>query len=440
MDVDLDRTPQQDPRSVVSSTTLITGTDKHIPYEPSQEHEQDSLMETFHAMKQREDFYKVGDYLRSSSSSSSISSSSIRSSSSSSSPPPSSPISSLAVDADCRTKMIQWGFTIVDHCDLHRETVAVAAKILDRFLDVSPWALQHRTTFQLASVTCLWTSIKIHESTAIAASTMANLGRNLFTTRQIEEMERHVFRANGWLLHPPTAHSFGRVLASWAVAQQQQHQQQQHRHHQQQQQQQQPILNHHHTETLMELINVQLDAAVLDYELSVSVPPSMIALCAVQNAIEGMTPSSSSSSSAVSAASIMFHRLCDAAGFDVVNDQSTTTTVNAVMERLHVGLVETCTNRIPLPTTTCHHQRRFKHHHTTSSTLPPQNQQQGQQQIRHSSSPTTMKEGSGSTSCGPQSPFSSSPSSSSPKSVVPAMASSSSKTTTATAVVATATS
>lgn len=253
----------------------------------------DSHIEQLQAMKRREGDYKVGDYLtnRHHKLARSASSSAARTSSSLSPAVVDGEYASPflePIDVDCRYRMCEWSFAVVDHYQFERQTVGIAMNLLDRFLNnvtddddhdtIS--ALTDRSTFRLAAMTCLYTAIKIAEPYKLSIDAMASLGRNSYSKRQIEDMERTILTTNRWLLHPPTASMFGHVIARWLSS----------------------VDDRYDLDTLLELVNVQLDAAILDYELSCSnnrinvsqvvITPSMVALCAVQNAMEGMNVAS----------------------------------------------------------------------------------------------------------------------------------------------------
>ena len=205
--------------------------------------DKDTVVSSIRALRRRETKYVTGDYLHQ----------------------PALLSCEDPVDADCRSQMCQWCLQIVDHCKFNRETVAYAMNFLDRFLEVTSWALVDRSAFQLAAITSLYTAVKIHEPQAISIDTMAVLSRNVYSVEQIEAMERVMLQANQWLTHAPTSFMFAHYyceLISQADSRFQ-------------------------LETLMDLTKIQLESALQDYELSM-IPPSSIAFAAVMNAAEGM--------------------------------------------------------------------------------------------------------------------------------------------------------
>jgi hypothetical protein len=210
----------------------------------------DDCLEALQAMKRRECNYRIGDYLHRNDQEG-------------------PPIRSH-VNADCRYQMCRWSFTMIDYLHYHKNDVAVAMYILDRFLDVSPWVLTDRSTFQLASITCLYMSIKLNETVGVALDMMVQVSHGSFTVRQFETMERIILHATKWRINPPTPMQMGHLLARW--------------------------LSCHDKrlpfETLLDLINMQVVTALLDYGM-VTVAPSLVAVAALLNAVECMGVTSS---------------------------------------------------------------------------------------------------------------------------------------------------
>lgn len=119
---------------------------------------------------------------------------------------------SLSADEDCRNKMTVWCYTLVDGCNFQVETVEVALSLLDRFVCKSRTAQEDRVTFQLASMACLYTCVKVHEEMAMNPTTVAMLSNGVFSPEDIEGMERDVLSSVCWRVHPPTMTSFCRLL------------------------------------------------------------------------------------------------------------------------------------------------------------------------------------------------------------------------------------
>jgi hypothetical protein len=114
------------------------------------------------------------------------------------------------VDRECRSKMAEWCFQVVDFCKFNRETVSIAMSYLDRFL-MTPAGLEaimDRKIFQLAAMTSLYTAIKVHEPEAMEPKVVASLSRGAYTEDEVTKMERRILMAIQWRMNPPTAMSF----------------------------------------------------------------------------------------------------------------------------------------------------------------------------------------------------------------------------------------
>ena len=200
-------------------------------------------------MRRREHDYRVHNYIES--------------------PLPANTKGQKLVDIQSRRQMCEWSYQIIDHCGFDKETVSIAMNLLDRFLASSPWALTDMSAFQLASISALYTTIKIHEAQAIAVESMVVLSRDVYTEQQIEGMERLMLEATKWLLNPPTATAFGWRLAKIFSTMD-------------------PV--RFPFDALLDRINRQLEAAVKHFLLC-TMSQSLLAIGALMNALEsfGMT-------------------------------------------------------------------------------------------------------------------------------------------------------
>lgn len=111
----------------------------------------------------------------------------------------------------CRKLMAEWCLEVVDQCGLQKETAAIATNMLDRFLATQKGTkevLKSRYLFQLASMTTLYTAIKVHEPEAVTPETCVRLSRGVFTVQEIEEMEVTILSAVQWRTNPPTPLTF----------------------------------------------------------------------------------------------------------------------------------------------------------------------------------------------------------------------------------------
>lgn len=120
------------------------------------------------------------------------------------------PCHASPVDAECRFKMVEWCYQVVDFCKFGRETVAIAMSYLDRYLmtEAGRPALDDRKIFQLAAITSVYTAIKIHEPQAMESKVVAKLSRGTYTEQQVTDMEMSILVAIEWRMNPPTALSF----------------------------------------------------------------------------------------------------------------------------------------------------------------------------------------------------------------------------------------
>eukprot|EP00980_Cylindrotheca_fusiformis_P011802 scaffold2816_cov121-Cylindrotheca_fusiformis.AAC.18 len=167
-----------------------------------------------------------------------------------------------AVDESCRTVMAEWCMQMIDYCGFNHETVAISMNMLDRFVRQSRLALVDRNVFQLASVACLYSSIKVHEHKAVPSDTMATLSRNKYDRNQIEAMEQLILKTLKWRCHPPTTFTFGYYYCK--------------------------LVGGLDFDALWEDVETQLDSVLNNYQLALA-PSSYVAFAAVFNAIEGTT-------------------------------------------------------------------------------------------------------------------------------------------------------
>lgn len=169
------------------------------------------------------------------------------------------------VDELCRRLMAEWCVKVVDRCSFARETAAIAMSMLDRFLATPQGseAITSRNVFQLASMTCLYTAIKVHESEALQPQTIVQLSRGIFTIHDIEKMELRILFAIRWRTNPPTPLVFVQhFLAAAATSSQ-------------------GAIQYHHQ--LLEFATLQIELTLVDYKYAI-IRPSSIAYASLSNA------------------------------------------------------------------------------------------------------------------------------------------------------------
>lgn len=185
-------------------------------------------------------------------------------------------ISIDAIDVDCRTKMVAWCYQVVDFCRFHRETVAIAINLLDRFVATptaaATAAKADRKRYQLAAMTSLYTAVKIHEPEAMDPKLVSTLSRGTYQPHEIEAMEKQILDALTWRVNPPTAMAFVRQYmtlisnsTSSAV----------------------PALDEYTEATIHDLTKFQTELAVSEYDF-LGVRPSVLAFCAFMNSLESV--------------------------------------------------------------------------------------------------------------------------------------------------------
>eukprot|EP00533_Pseudo-nitzschia_delicatissima_P015778 CAMPEP_0197279038 /NCGR_PEP_ID=MMETSP1432-20130617/19486_1 /TAXON_ID=44447 /ORGANISM="Pseudo-nitzschia delicatissima, Strain UNC1205" /LENGTH=299 /DNA_ID=CAMNT_0042745499 /DNA_START=28 /DNA_END=927 /DNA_ORIENTATION=+ len=155
----------------------------------------EQTLETIHAMRRQEELaYSVSDYL--------------------SCLPQTNAALETPVDASCRQVMAKWCDEIAAFCDYKRETVAIAMNCLDRFMQ-SPSGhevLLDRNQYQLAAMTALYSSVKIHEQEAMDPRLVSTLSRGVHSAQAVEAMESKMLNAIKWRVNPPTAMGFVRSM------------------------------------------------------------------------------------------------------------------------------------------------------------------------------------------------------------------------------------
>lgn len=153
----------------------------------------EDALETIHTMRRQEELaYSVSDYL---------------------SCLPQTPLET-PVDASCRNLMAKWCSEIAEFCKYKKETVAIAMNCLDRFM-ASPSGykvLLDRNQYQLAAMTALYSSVKVHEQEAMDPNLVSSLSRGVHSAQAVEAMESKMLNAIQWRVNPPTAMSFVRSM------------------------------------------------------------------------------------------------------------------------------------------------------------------------------------------------------------------------------------
>lgn len=110
-----------------------------------------------------------------------------------------------------REKICHWTYSVIDHFDLHRETVAISLDFFDRYI-ASRGNKCDGNLALLTSLTTLYIAIKVHEKKKIKLSTLTQLSRGQFGPHDIERMELEILHSLSWLVHPPSVVEFVSLL------------------------------------------------------------------------------------------------------------------------------------------------------------------------------------------------------------------------------------
>jgi len=171
------------------------------------------------------------------------------------------------VDEDCRVKMCEWCYQVVDFCKFRRETVGIGMSYLDRYLCTLKGrdALCNRKEYQLAAMTALYIAIKLHEPLEMETSLLADLSRGCYTEMEFVGMEQTILQALKFRVNGPTALGF--VLQFMSLV---------------------PSTIHPSVAVvIMDYARFQTELAVSDHKF-VAIKPSELGLAAVLNALEAL--------------------------------------------------------------------------------------------------------------------------------------------------------
>lgn len=173
------------------------------------------------------------------------------------------------VDAYARQRIAKWCTGVIKAFNCHTEIVEIAMSCLDRFVSTEngKTILLDRSEYQLAALTALYTSVKIHNSTALSPGLMAQLSRHQYNENEIEAMERRMLDAIQWRVNPPTATAFVRAYLDMS-----------------------PVwkcLDTYTEDVILELVRCQTNLSIIDFELSTS-KASHIAIASLLNATKSV--------------------------------------------------------------------------------------------------------------------------------------------------------
>lgn len=171
------------------------------------------------------------------------------------------------VDEDCRVKMCEWCYQVVDFCKFRRETVGIGMSYLDRYMcsKKGKKALGDRKEYQLVAMTCLYIAIKLHEPLEMETSLLADLSRGCYTEMEFANMEQCILEAIEWRVSGPTPLAFVLHYISFLP----------------------DIISSSVVEAIFDYARYQTELAIGDHYF-VKSKPSAIGMAALLNALEGM--------------------------------------------------------------------------------------------------------------------------------------------------------
>ena len=171
------------------------------------------------------------------------------------------------VDEDCRVKMCEWCYQVVDFCKFRRETVGIGMSYLDRYMcsKKGKKALGDRKEYQLVAMTCLYIAIKLHEPLEMETSLLADLSRGCYTEMEFANMEKTILEAIEWRVSGPTPLAFVLHFISFLPN----------------------IISSSVVEAIFDYARYQTELAIGDHYF-VKSKPSVVGMAALLNALEGM--------------------------------------------------------------------------------------------------------------------------------------------------------
>jgi Cyclin, N-terminal domain len=175
----------------------------------------------------------------------------------------------VTIDAVARGKMVHWCCQVVHFCRLEIETVSIAMNYADRMCVQDPAILTDPARYKLVVMTALYTAAKIHASEALGPTLVSHLSSESYSAKDIEQQERELMAALQWRLNPPTAQAFvHQFMVLYG-----------------------PVLTPHEQHAVTQCAMQQLDEYCCQFQCGTKVQGSVLACCAVMNAVEHLPTS-----------------------------------------------------------------------------------------------------------------------------------------------------
>lgn len=177
----------------------------------------------------------------------------------------------VSVNEDCRKKMVQWCYQVVEFYGIDREIVVASYSYIDRYIgelkDRSN-ILRCRKKYQLLVMTSLYVATKVFETKVIELSLLVKLSRGTYLKEDFESMERSILFTLKWHLNPPTSTSFARQYLMIASMKD---------------------MDEELTSASFGFVCAQIEKSLHQYRLALY-RPSTVAVCGILNALEHLNP------------------------------------------------------------------------------------------------------------------------------------------------------
>jgi hypothetical protein len=177
----------------------------------------------------------------------------------------------LPVDADARQQIAKWSIKIIEALQCSNDIAEILMSCLDRFVSTKngETILLDRSQYQLAALTALYSSVKIHNPTALSPEFVSKLSRGEYCKYDIEAMERRMLDAIQWRVNPPTAMDFVRIYLDMSLVWN--------------------WLDLRTQDIVLELVGYQINLSISEFDISTS-KASHIAIASLLNATKSIHP------------------------------------------------------------------------------------------------------------------------------------------------------
>mmetsp|Transcript_22913 Transcript_22913/g.28886 ORF Transcript_22913/g.28886 Transcript_22913/m.28886 type:complete len:535 (+) Transcript_22913:318-1922(+) len=109
-------------------------------------------------------------------------------------------------DVACRDKICEWTYRLINFFNINRQAVYIAMSYLDRFLMTYK---VDRYTYKILATTSLLLALKVHQPrTLILKNVIKDLSKGEFDMDDVDHMELVILKTLSWSLHPPTPIEF----------------------------------------------------------------------------------------------------------------------------------------------------------------------------------------------------------------------------------------